>query len=71
MRDFPPALEELAECEPVYETVKGFTGDISKCRSFDELPADCKAYIAKLEELCECPIKMVGVGPSRDQNLER
>ncbi len=71
LKDFPPALEELAECEPVYETVKGFNGDISKCRSFDELPEDCKAYIEKLEELCGCPIKMVGVGPSRDQNLER
>ncbi len=71
IKDFPAALEELAECEPVYETVKGFKGDISKCRSFDELPEDCKAYIAKLEELCGCPIKMVGVGPSREQNLER
>lgn len=71
LKDFPPALEELAECEPVYETVKGFTGDISKCRTYDELSEDCKAYIAKLEELCGCPIKMVGVGPSRDQNLER
>ncbi len=71
LKDFPPALEELAECEPDYETVKGFTGDISKCRTYDELPEDCKAYIAKLEELCGCSIKMVGVGPSRDQNLER
>lgn len=71
LRDFPAALEELAECEPIYETVKGFKGDISKCRSFNELPEDCKAYITKLEELCGCPIKMVGVGPSREQNLER
>lgn len=71
LRDFPAALEDLAECEPIYETVKGFKGDISKCRSFNELPEDCKAYITKLEELCGCPIKMVGVGPSREQNLER
>lgn len=71
IKDYPPTLEELALCEPVYEDVKGFDGDLSKCKSFDELPQACKDYIAKLEELCGCPIKMVGVGPERKQNLER
>ncbi len=71
LRDYPASLEELAECEPVYEEVEGFTGDLSKVKSFDELPEVCKRYIAKLEEVCECPVKMVGVGPARDQNLER
>ncbi|MGI5966802.1 MULTISPECIES: adenylosuccinate synthase [Anaerotruncus] len=70
-RDFPPTIEELAECEPVYEEIEGFSGDLENCRSYDELPDSCKRYIEKLEELCECPIKMVGVGPARDQNLER
>ena len=50
---------------------KGFDDDITGCQSFDELPQLCKDYIARLEELCECPVKMVGVGPSRAQNLER
>lgn len=71
LRDYPASLEELAECEPVYEEVEGFNGDLSKIKSFDELPQVCKDYIAKLEEVCECPVKMVGVGPARDQNLER
>ena len=71
IRDFPPTIDELAECLPVYEELEGFDGDLSGCRSFDELPASCKRYIAELERLCECPIKMVGVGPARSQNLER
>lgn len=71
IRDFPPTIEELADCTPVYEEYMGFNEDISKCGSYDELPAVCKNYIERLEELCDCPIKMVGVGPSRDQNLER
>ncbi len=71
IRDFPPTIEELAECQPVYEEVEGFEGDLSGCRSYEELPESCKRYIEKLEEVCGCPIKMVGVGPSRDQNLER
>ncbi|MGN0596465.1 MAG: adenylosuccinate synthase [Ruminiclostridium sp.] len=70
-KDFPPTLEELAGCEPIYEEFPGFDEDISKCKSFDELPQVCKDYIARLEELCECKIAMVGIGPDRSQILER
>lgn len=71
VRDFPPTLEELANCEPVYEEHEGFKDDITKCRSFEELPEVCKSYIKRLEELCECGISMIGVGPDREQQIER
>ena len=69
--DFPASLELLEQCTPVYEELPGFTEDLSVCRSFDELPAAAKQYIARVEELLGCPVKMVGVGPARDQSLER
>ena len=71
IRDYPAALEEFAKCEPVYEEFEGFNEDISGCKSFDELPEVCKKYIARLEELCDCHIGMVGVGPDRSQQLMR
>ena len=71
IKDFPPTLEELADCKPVYETFPGFDDDISKCGSFDELPELCRKYILRLEELCGCKIAMVGIGPDRSQILER
>lgn len=71
LKDFPVTLEELAKCEPIYEEIEGFTGDLSSCRTFEQLPEKCRAYITRLEELCDCPIKIVGVGPGRDQILER
>ncbi|MBQ3841930.1 MAG: adenylosuccinate synthase [Ruminiclostridium sp.] len=71
IKDFPPTLEELADCKPVYESFPGFDDDISKCGSFDELPELCKKYILRLEELCGCKIAMVGIGPDRSQILER
>ncbi len=71
LKDYPAALEELADCEPVYEEFEGFNEDISGCKTFDELPEVCKKYIEKLEELCECHIGMIGVGPDRAQQLER
>lgn len=71
IENFPAALEELADCVPVYETLKGFDDDVSSCRSFDDLPEACKKYIERLEELCDCHISMVGVGPDREQIIER
>lgn len=71
LHDFPSSLEELAECEPVYEEFPGFDEDITNCRSFEELPKTCQKYIERLEELCECKVCMVGVGPDRDQMIER
>lgn len=71
LTEFPSTLEELAECEPVYEELPGFGEDISSATSFDELPENAKKYICRLEELCGCRISMVGVGPDRKQNLLR
>lgn len=71
LRDFPSSLEELADCAPVYEEFPGFDEDITACRSFAELPEVCQKYIERLEELCECKVCMIGVGPDRDQMIER
>lgn len=71
IKNFPATLEELDGCKPIYEESEGFDTDISGCRTFEELPKSCRAYIKKLEELCECPIVMVGVGPDRTQIIER
>ena len=71
LHDFPSSLEELAECAPIYEEFPGFDEDISACRSFEELPETCRKYIERLEELCECKVCMVGVGPDREQQIER
>lgn len=71
LEHFPATFEELEGCTPVYQEFPGFEEDISTCRSFDALPQSCRDYIAFLEQACDCPIHMVGVGPARDQNLER
>lgn len=69
--DFPPTLEELAKCEPVYEEMDGWSEDISDIREFDKLPENCRKYIERIEELCGVKIATVGVGPDREQNIVR
>ena len=55
--------------EPVYETFKGWGEDISKAKSMEELPDNARAYLNKLEELVGIPIKIVSVGPDREQTI--
>ena len=69
--EFPPSLEELELCEPIYEEMPGWEGDISSCKSYDELPENAKKYIERIEQLIGCKVSMVGVGPERTQNLMR
>ena len=64
-------LSDLDRMEPVVTMLPGWNRDISGCKSFDELPEACKKYIARLEEVCECKVVMVGNGPDRSQILER
>ncbi len=71
LRDFPYSLDILAECEPVYETLSGWEGDLGSVKSYDELPENAKRYIERIEELCDVKVSMVGVGPDRTQILEK
>lgn len=71
LTEYPCDINELKDAAPVYGEVPGFSGDISACKTYDELPQSCKEYVEFLEKVCGCPIKMVGVGPSREQVLER
>lgn len=55
--------------EPVYETHQGWKADITKAKTWDELPENAKKYLKRLEELFEIPISIVSVGPDRDQTI--
>jgi adenylosuccinate synthase len=66
----PASIKELAKCAPVYEEFKGWKGDISSARSIDELPAEAKRYLKRLEEIMKVPFSIISVGPMRDQTIE-
>ena len=70
-RDFPADLDDLARCTPVYEEFDGFDEDLSDIREYDKLPENLKKYLARIEEVCDCPVSIVGVGPDRDQIIYR
>jgi adenylosuccinate synthase len=62
----PASLEDLAQVEPVYETLPGWQSDISTCRSFGALPRNAQRYVQRIEELTGVPVSWIGVGAGRD-----
>ena len=63
---FPSDLQVLEEAEVVYETLKGWSQDISGVRRYSDLPAEAKAYLARVEELSGVECRYIGVGPGRE-----
>jgi adenylosuccinate synthase len=57
--------------EPVYIDMPGWKTDMTKMQSEDEFPEEFNAYVNFLEEELEVPIKIVSVGPDRDQTIIR
>ena len=65
--EFPANLNILAECEPVYEELPGWTEDITGVRSLHELPANARHYLERVAQLTEIPLSIFSVGPDRNQ----
>lgn len=64
---YPLTQAELQRATPIFETLPGWSEDISSARSFDQLPPNCRAYVHRLEQLIGCRISGIGVGPGREQ----
>ena len=69
LADFPTDLKVLETCQPVLETLPGWSEDISGIRRYDELPKNTQAYIQRIQELVNVPIDLISVGPGRDQTI--
>mmetsp|Transcript_7997 Transcript_7997/g.17830 ORF Transcript_7997/g.17830 Transcript_7997/m.17830 type:complete len:520 (-) Transcript_7997:115-1674(-) len=67
----PASLEVLSNVEVEYETLPGWTEDISTCKTFEELPENCQRYILRVQELLGIPIRWIGVGPNRHDVIDR
>jgi adenylosuccinate synthase len=61
----------LDDVEVEYKTVKGWQEDISKARSFEELPVNAQSYVKLIEDAAGVPAKWIGVGPEREATIRR
>ncbi len=67
----PPGASALAAVRPTYEELPGWQQDISDCRTWEDLPATCRAYIQRIEALVGVPCGLLSVGPGREQVIAR
>jgi adenylosuccinate synthase len=71
-RDILPfGAELLAECQPVYEEMPGWSDSTVGVTRFDRLPAAAQAYLKRMEAVCGVPIDIVSTGADREHTIVR
>jgi adenylosuccinate synthase len=71
LHDFPADLKRVAACEPIYETLPGWSAPTRGARAFDALPAEAKAYVRRLEEVTGVPAGIISTGSDREETIIR
>lgn len=66
-----PTTDKLNRAKPVLETLPGWNCDIRGIKNYSDLPENCRKYIEFAEEQIGFPIKIVSVGPGRDDIIMR
>jgi adenylosuccinate synthase len=69
LKHFPTSLHVLSECKPVYETLPGWSQDISGMRQYEELPENTRGYLKRIAALTRTPVDLISVGPDREQTI--
>ncbi|MCZ7601711.1 MAG: adenylosuccinate synthase [Melioribacteraceae bacterium] len=69
LTSFPTDIAQMEKVTPIYETLPGWKKDISKVRSFEELPNEAQQYLSYISEKCGFEISIISVGPSRAETI--
>jgi adenylosuccinate synthase len=67
----PGDIAQLAVCEPIYETLPGWSRPTKGITRFEDLPAEAQRYIKRLEETSGVPASIVSTGSERDHTIVR
>lgn len=66
---YPASLKILSDCQPIYETLPGWTEDITQCQRFEDLPLNAQNYVRRITELVGVKLATLSVGPDRSQTI--
>jgi adenylosuccinate synthase len=65
----PPGADEAARCEPIYETLPGWSDSTVGVNQLDQLPKAARTYIDRLQAVCGVPVDMISTGPDRNETI--
>ena len=68
--DFPASLKVLDACEPIYETLPGWSESIASARTLQDLPPAARDYVRWIEAQLGVQADLIGVGPERESTIE-
>ncbi|MDR0233930.1 MAG: adenylosuccinate synthase [Zoogloeaceae bacterium] len=67
----PIGADEAARCQPVFETLPGWTESTYGVKHWEDLPLNARNYLNRLEALCQTPIDIISTGPERAETILR
>lgn len=70
VEELPYSQTDFHHAKPVYEYLPGWSEDITKAKTFADLPKNAQDYVKALEEMSGAPISAIGVGPGRTETIE-
>jgi adenylosuccinate synthase len=65
----PLDADEIAACQPVYESLPGWRETTAGLTRWEQLPANARTYLERVRALIEAPIDMVSTGPDREHTI--
>ncbi len=68
---FSTNMDFLEKAKPIYEEFDGNFGDISNCKTYEDLPDNAKKYIERIEEITNTKVKFIGTGAGREDIIIR
>jgi adenylosuccinate synthase len=71
LNTMPSCLKTMSEIEVIYETLPGWSEDISKAKKFEDLPVNAQRYALRVQELLGVPIRWIGCGAGRLDMVDR
>lgn len=66
---FPTDASTLRKAKPIFETFEGWNQDVTAARTLDDLPPKAHEYLQRIGELVGVPVKILSVGPDREQTI--
>ena len=70
VEELPYSQTDFHHAKPIYETLPGWSEDITQAKTFDDLPKNAQKYVQALEDMSGAPISAIGVGPGRDETIQ-
>jgi adenylosuccinate synthase len=71
LTEMPSDVAQLSACEPVYETLPGWTAPTRSVRRYADLPREARHYITRLEEVTGVPAAVISTGSAREDTIIR